>query len=318
METKKILNDFLPDRIFDAHMHLYDKTYFENSGILPESANLKGFYQDMRELFGNRKISANIIPYPAKSIVKDNSKDLLQMADNFLYNELEKDKNNVGEILVLPDETEDHIEKRIKGKQICGFKCYHTLNKAESTWNLDIQEYLPESAWRVADRLNLVITLHMVKDSALSDESNLNYILSMSKKYPSATLILAHAARSFAGWTGFESVEKLKRADNVWFDLAAVCESPVIYQIFKKCGTKRVMWGTDYPISNLKGKAISLADKFYWIYEKEHPEIGKSVPMWTITEESLMAVRQATIMSDLSAGDIEDIFYNNAKKLFTK
>ena len=163
MEIAKILNDFLPEKIFDAHIHLYDESFAENMGIFPENVRLNDFYSDMRKIFVNRKISTNIIPYPSKRIVKES--DCLQLSDSFLYNELEKDKNNVGEILVLPDETEEHIDKRIKGKQICGFKCYHTLNKAENAWNLDIQDYLPEAAWRIADRRNMVITLHMVKDS---------------------------------------------------------------------------------------------------------------------------------------------------------
>ena len=319
MDIKKVLDDFLPDKIFDAHMHLYSKSIVGDMCLflLPDTAFIEDYYCDMSEIFGERKIAANIISYPVKRIATEREKNLLRQSDEFLYKELAKSSENVGEILVLPDETEEHIESRIKGSKICGFKCYHTLNAAERTFGLDIRDFLPESAWRVADKRKMVITLHLVKDKSLSDENNLNYILTMSERYPNATLILAHAARSFASWTGFESVEKLKHAENVWFDLAAVCESPAIFQIFKKCGTNRVMWGSDYPISDFKGKAISLADKFFWIYEKEQPEIAKAVEMFTVAEENLLAVRQAAIMADLSAKDIEDIFYNNAKRLFS-
>lgn len=318
MEIKKILDDFLPDRIFDAHMHLYERAFVGEIDMLPNNVYIENFYDDMCRILGNRQVYANIISMPEKQIILGKNGEFLQASDEFLYKELAKKPDNVGEILVLPDETEEHLENRIKSKQVCGFKCYHLLNAAENTWNLDIQKYLPESAWRIANERKLVITLHMVKDKALCDENNLNYILSMSKKYPNATLILAHAARSFASWTGVESVEKLKHADNVWFDLAAVCESPAIFQIFKKCGTKRVMWGSDYPISNIKGKAISLADKFFWIYETEQPKIANAVKLWNIVEENAFAVRQAAIMAELSSNDIEDVFYNNAKRLFIK
>ena len=40
-----------------------------------------------------------------------------------------------------------------------------------------------------------------LKDKALADKDNLDYIIKMSKSYPDAVLILAHAARSFASWT---------------------------------------------------------------------------------------------------------------------
>ncbi len=313
LEIKKIINDFLPDKIFDAHMHLYHKDYMVGNA---ETYTLEDYYKDVSETLGNRKISANIIPYPTKKAVMVSDDSVLNFTDEFLYNELNKDKSNVGEILVLPNDTEESILKRVKSEQICGFKPYHLLNGGEKTMDLDIDDFLPESAFSLADKYNKVITLHLVKEKSLSDENNLNYIIKMAKKYPNAKLILAHAARSFASWTGVESVHKIKDLDNVWFDLSAVCESPAIFQIIKKCGTKRVMWGSDYPISNIVGKAISLADKFYWIDENNNPEIAKSVEMLKVFDENILAVRQASIMLELKSKDIEDIFYNNAQKLF--
>lgn len=313
LEIKKIINDFLPDKIFDAHMHLYHKDYMIGNN---ETYTLERYRKEVSETIGDRQIFTNIIPYPTKKAVLVDDDSVLNFTDEFLYNELNKDVNNVGEILVLPNDTEESILRRIKSEQICGFKPYHLLNGGEITMNLDIEEFLPESAFSLAEKYSKVITLHLVKDKSLSDENNLNYIIKMAQKYPNAKLILAHAARSFASWTGVESVDKIKHLDNVWFDLSAVCESPAIFQIIKKCGTERVMWGSDYPISNIVGKAISLADKFYWIDEKNNPEIAKSVKMLKVFDENILALRQASIMLELTSKEIEDIFYNNAKRLF--
>lgn len=313
LEIKKIINDFLPDKLFDAHMHLYHKDYMIGD---KETYTLERYHKEVSETIGNRQISANIIPYPTKKAVLVNDDSVLNFTDEFLYNELSKNANNVGEILVLPNDTEESILSRVKGEQICGFKPYHLLNGGEITMYLDIEDFLPESAFSLADKYNKVITLHLVKDKSLSDEKNLNYIIKMAKKYPNAKLILAHAARSFASWTAVESVDKIKNLDNVWFDFSAVCESPAMFQIIKKCGTSRVMWGSDYPISNIVGKAISIADKFYWIDEKTSPEIANSVEMIKVFDENILAVRQASIMLELTTKEIEDIFYNNAQKLF--
>ena len=269
----------------------------------------------MGEVFSNRKISVNIIPYPSRKIISD-SKKYLSLADDYLYGELKKDVGNVGELLVLPGESEFDILGRIKSNKICGFKCYHLLNPSEKTADLNIKDYLPESAFVLANEYKKVITLHLVKDLALSDEENLNYIKKMAKKYPNAILILAHAARAFATWTGFESVEQLRDIENVWFDLSAVCETPAMFQIIKKCGTTRVLWGSDYPITEIRGRAVSIADKFFWICDYEQPEISKSIKMWKYIEENLMAVRQTVIMADLTRRQVEDVFYNNAKMLF--
>ena len=112
-----------------------------------------------------------------------------------------------------------------------------------------------------------------------------------------------------AAWTAVETVDQLAGFDNVWFDMAAVCESPAMFRILQKTGTQRCMWGSDYPISNLAGKAISLGGAFYWINEKDINgfESGTSLQPWLIATENLMAVRQACIMAELGRKDIEDI-----------
>jgi glutamate-1-semialdehyde 2,1-aminomutase len=200
---------------------------------------------------------------------------------------------------------------------IRGFKCYHLLAANKPTWNAPIGDYLSEAAWEVADKHGFVITLHMVRDQALSDPVNQEYIIRMAKKYPNAVLILAHAARSFAAWTAVEAVDAVKHVDNVWFDFSGVCESPAMFQIMRKCGIDRCMWGSDYPISRFAGKAISLADGFYWINEKDLAQFGGPTEFhsWLVGTENLMAVRQACLMLDLGHSDVEKLFYKNAMNL---
>ena len=132
-------------------------------------------------------------------------------------------------------------------------------------------------------------------------------------------MTLAHAARGFAAWTAIESVEKVAHLENVWFDFSAVCESPAMFQIMKKAGIKRCMWGSDYPVAQARGKAISLGDGLYWIYQRDIDNFMSKTPIsnWLIGLENLMAVRQACIMAELSRSEIEDLFYHNANRLFT-
>ena len=319
VDYKKILNDFLPDRLFDAHTHPYDSAFMHAlypKERAPERFALEDYHRNMREILGvDRDVCLNMITFPDKKMA-DLSNGTLAASDEFLFEQLSKDSRNVGEILTLADETAEHIESRLKHPQVRGLKCYHYMNPAEQTFGLNIREYLSESAWEVANSRHMYITLHMVKDDALSDEENLSYIRTMAKKYPDAVLILAHAARSFASWTGVESVDKVADLDNVWFDFAAVCESPAIYRILQKTGTHRCMWGTDYPISNGNGKAISLAGGFYWLYDAELDRLGNVPERWPIGVECMMATRQACILADLNEDDIENVFYRNADNLF--
>lgn len=321
LEAAKILDDFLPQKIFDAHAHLYDSSFLKSmdpDGSMAAHFGLEEYLQDMNPVFGQkRSVHLNMITYPDPKM-SDPADDCRDLADAFLVQQLEADPESVGEIITVPGDTPQSLAKRLIHPRIKGFKCYHYCSGLSNSWNASIGQYLPEAAWQVADEKKLAITLHMVKDHALADPDNLKYITEMASRYPNATLILAHAARSFAAWTGIESVEKVAHLDNVWFDLSAVCESPAMMQIIKKTGTQRAMWGSDYPVSRLCGKAISLADSFYWIYKKDLENFSGKTEFgsWLVGVENLMATRQACMLMDLDRKAIEDIFCGNAERLF--
>ena len=323
LEAAKILNDFLPDKIFDVHAHLYDADFVSgmaNGGgafSIRNRCEVPHYLEDMKPLLGSREIHLNIVTTPDASMTGPDS-PCRKAGVEFLADQLTRYPGHVGEVMVGPDDTVNDVENMLIHPGIRGFKCYHLLAANKPTWNAPIGDYLPESVWEVADKHGFAITLHMVRDKALSDPVNQEYIIYMAKKYPNAVLILAHAARSFAAWTAVEAVDAVKSLDNVWFDFSGVCESPAVFQIMRKCGVERCMWGSDYPISRLAGKAISIADSFYWIAEADLERFAGPTEFhsWLVGTENLMAVRQACLMLDLGRNDVEKLFYKNAATLF--
>ncbi|HBP39198.1 MAG TPA: hypothetical protein DD640_10775 [Clostridiales bacterium] len=318
------LRDFLPKKIFDAHTHPYDASFLPGmynpaSDIMCQPRLTYGEYVKYQGAAFPRAetVRINMITMPDAAMT-DRANGLRSASVRFLREQLDQFPGNVGEVFVLPDDTDDEIASLLVHPAIRGFKCYHSAARAKPTWQCAIGEYLPESAWRTASERDLSITLHMVRDHSLADPVNLDYIKKMSRKYPRATLILAHAARGFAAWTTVTAVAKLADCENVWFDLSAVCESPAMFAIMKHCGTRRVMWGSDFPISMARGKAISLGDSFYWIYKQDLERFSSATPLHAnlIGIENLMATEQACKMLDLDRTQVEDLFYNNAMRLF--
>ena len=310
LEAAKKLDAFLPDKLFDAHMHIsefpfYGKTYF----------GFKEYYEDMAPLLSGRKVRCNALATPTDELkTKEGHKSTV----DFFKKQLDEYPENVGEILVKPDESAEEIESHLVHKNIKGLKCYHIYANRPDTFNSDINEYLTDAAFEVANKHKMAITLHMVKDAALADPENMRQIKEFARKYPDMTLILAHAARSFAAWTAIETVEELKDFENVWYDFSGVCESTGMMQIIKKIGTSRCMWGSDYNVSMAEGKAISIGDSFYWINRKDIDGFTSktTIHTWHVGTENLMATRQACMLLDLNPKDVEDIFYNNAARLF--
>lgn len=311
-EAFKILDGFLPEKLFDMHMHLTHLPTAQGDKV-----DFALYYKDMKAQIGNRELFANAITFPCASVADQAQ---MQKSVEFLKSQLDLYKNNVGEIVVLPTDSVEDIEKRLIHPNIKGLKPYHSYSANAPTFNADIQDYLPESAWEVANKRKMFITLHLVKDKSLADEENLNYIINTAKKYPDAILILAHCARAFASWTVFDVVDKLKNLDNVWYDFSGVCESPAMLYIMQKIGIDRCLWGTDYPISMLAGKAISIADTFYWIGEKDLQNFSASTPLrsWHVGTEGLMAIRQAFKLFDATEKDKEKFFYDNAINLINR
>lgn len=317
-EAVKVLSDFLPERIFDAHAHLFSSEFLpnaigSNSTIIADIADYKKAMMPM--LCNPKELKLNIIPYVADISLADSSCGNLRKSDAFLISQLDLSDNNIGEIIVLPEETSDDIQKRLIHPGIRGLKCYFLLSSDPNPSQLPPERYLSEGAWEVAHKNKMCITLHLARDKSLSDPLNMSYIKTMAARFPDASLILAHAGRAFASWTCVEAVYELAHFDNIWFDFSAVCESPAIFQTLSKIGTERCMWGSDFPVCNMHGKAISIGDTFYWIDENDIPSLSQK---WVLGIENLMAVRQACIMADLSANQVEDIFYNNAARLWNK
>ena len=80
-------------------------------------------------------------------------------------------------------------------------------------------------------------------------------------------------------------------------------------------GHSRCLWGTDFPIANGRGKAFSLGNTFQWLYERDLETI-KAPGAWPMIIETMMALRQAAILAELTPAQVEDVLYNNAMRLF--
>ena len=78
-----------------------------------------------------------------------------------------------------------------------------------------------------------------------------------------------------------------------------------------------MVWGSDYPVAMLRGKAISLADGFYWIDAEDARRFSQKAPVRVnlIAIENLLAVRQACALLDLSGEQVKKLFYENALRL---
>ena len=310
LEAIKILDDFLPGKIFDAHMHIspYPFAGADRFGI-------EDYNRDTLPIFSERYLRCAALLAPVEELKE---RECQQRAVSFLEEQLDMFADSVGSVIVRPDESYDQISSRVKHPGIRGLKCYHRYAAVQNTYKADVSEYLSGESLAFANDREMPVTLHLVKDRALSDPENMRQVKEIARNFPRVKLILAHCARAFAARTVIESVAELVPYENVFFDFSAICESPAMIAVLGKIGASRCMWGSDYNVSLMLGKAISLGDSFYWINEKDISSFSKSAAVRPrhIIVENLMAMREACTLMGLCAKAVEDVFYNNAVCVF--
>lgn len=310
------IDSFLPDRIFDAHAHLYDRSNFpeggwnEHVGGGPDSMGLAEYRQFIRWIHGERQTDGLFFGI---AFLGDRKGE-----NAFISRQVAEDSNALGEMLIYPTDDPEYVRQEVKRLKLVGLKPYHTMSASKPTWHADIETFLPESLVKVAHEEGLSITLHMVKDRAMADPANQATIRRYCETYPNMKMILAHAARGFNPWHTIEGIGALKGIDNVWCDTSAVTEAGAFEAIIETLGHTRLLYGSDFFVSHTRGRCVAIGDSFHWFYEDtlEKQEKHTKLKPVLVGLESLRALKLAALRMHLTDSQIEDIFDRNARQLF--
>ena len=307
------LESFLPDCIYDAHTHLWKSDLI--NWTLPGVEGDCGYaeYQRcMEDIHPGRTTHALFIPF-----ITTEHREQSLVANQWIAEQLTHDPKSRGLFFVKPEDDPEWIREQVRELGLHGLKCYHTMAATDPTWNADIDAFLPESFVQVAHEESLAITLHIVKARALGDSANREWIRRTCQKYPDMKLILAHSGRAFQPAHNLEGLPDLVGLDNLYFDTSANCE-PIAHQaIIRILGHDRLMYGSDLPISHMRGRSLSAADTFIWLYEntpvwgENHAQINPVL----IGLEHLRSLKWACWSEKLTDSQVEDVFYHNAAKL---
>lgn len=311
------LEGFLPGDIFDSHVHVYRQSdafpELDTAGTAGDILDVDAFRAHHSHWMGRHAaMDALIFPFP--SLAADP-----QQANQLIASECARHTGCRGLLLTTPAMSKTDVLPFFDKAGIVGFKPYHVFStdrSLENTFQAGTETFLPEWAWELAHERELVIMLHMVLPMALADRRNVDYIRTRCLRYPRARLILAHAARGFNARTTHLGVSAIRDLDNVYFDTSAVCEPEAFVAILKACGSSRLLYGTDFPVSMNRTKAITLGNGFHWLDPNRTPDADWQHGQATLNGiEMLHALKVAAEIMDLNQRDIENIFAANARTL---
>lgn len=309
------LSQFLPDRIFDAHCHLWHQNHFKASGGVPPTVGFECYENLMQEVHHGKCNSGLLIGWPCR-------RDKVILANKWIEQQYAKavnsDFNYRGLFLVRPDDEPEWVRQEVKRMGFCGLKCYHTLINDKCSWEAKISDYLPEPIVKIANQENWIITLHIVRSQGVADANNIYWIRYYCQKYPYINLILAHSARGLQPSHNLKGLPELTGLDNLYFDTSANCE-PIAHQaILRIMGHNKLLYGTDFPASHLRGRSVAVADSFLWLNENSPvwKEKHTNIKPVLLGLEHLRSLKWACWSEKLTDSQVEDIFWNNAARLF--
>jgi glutamate-1-semialdehyde 2,1-aminomutase len=308
------LDTFLPDRIYDAHAHLWKQDWASFTlGPTIADAGLPEYNRAIADIHGGRPTQALFLSFATRD-----HRDRLAEANAWTATQIEGRPACRGHFFVTPQDDPEWVRDEVRRLGLHGLKCYHTFADCVPTWEASIPEYLPEPLVAVAGDEGWTITLHMVKSRAVADPDNLHWIRHYCRTYPGMQLILAHSARGFQPAHNLEGLRQLAGIDNLWFDTSANCE-PIAHQaILRLIGPDRLMYGSDLPVSHARGRSLGAGDAFLWLYE-DTPVWGEKharVEPVLVGLEHLRSLKWACWSERLGDQQVEDLFWNNAARLF--
>lgn len=313
------LDAFVPARIFDAHVHWYRCRHFPDDNLPavcrggPDDATAAYFQDAMRALLPGRAIRALAFPFPHPQVD-------VAAANHWLAEQVTATPGARGQMLVTPQHTAEEVRVAVQEFGFVGLKCYHVFSDHTPTFQSPIEDFLPEHQVRVADELELCITLHIVRSRALADPVNQATLRAYCERYPRMRLILAHAARGFNPHHTLHGIAALQGLRNVWFDTSVVTDAGALEAIVQTMGHERLLYGSDFPVSHIRGRCVALGDSFFWI-SASNTQLAvpyADLQLSLVGLESLRTLLVAARSLRLSDRQCEDIFYNNAAALLDR
>ena len=329
------LKDFLPDKIIDTHSHIWLSslmTYEDDKADrvqawplkVAEENSIEDLVAGYKLYFPDKEVTPLFCPgnVRSKSSIERLNEYCSSSAAKYDYPFL---------TLTNPDWEADKVESIIKKDKSLGVKVYLTFAPDYvPTEEIRIFDFLPHHHLEMLNKNGLIALLHIARSKRLRDPLNLAQMLEIERRYPNVKLIIAHVGRAYCPEDVGDAFEVLKDTKNMVFDLAANVNADVFEMLIDAVGPKRVLFGSDEPISRMRMKRICENGKYINLVAKgAYGDVSDDPCMREVPKEQsdkftffmyeiIDALRRAAEKTGLTDNDIEDMFYNNAMRIINQ
>jgi len=329
---QKNIKDFLPDRFIDVHTHVWLDEFripdvkvpvraVKWPSMIAKDNSIEDLMETYKLMFPDKSANALIFGQVSEEIDTCKGNEYIsQCSKKYGYPSL---------YVSSPDQSAAQFEKGIEEGGFLGCKVYLNYSPHYIPENeIRIFDFLPLHHLEVLNRRGWVVMLHIPRPGRLKDPVNLAQMMEIEEKFPNVKVIIAHVGRAYCVEDVGNAFELLGNTKRMMFDITANCNSQIFEMLIKAFGPKRILFGSDLPILRMRtkricenGKYINLVPKGLYgdVSEDNHMrEVeGKEADEMTFfMYEEINAFRIAAEKTGLTREQCEDVFYNNAAKLF--
>lgn len=310
------LEDFVPDRVFDAHIHLFNPDHLtatEPTANRWGATDLTTIQQWAERLYPGRETHFLVLGTPLRGI------DVAAHND-WCISQVRQDPQSRMNRLVTPACTVQDIRRDIQEQRFIGLKPYRIFSVTGDIAQCRIHDFLPYPQLELANELGLWVTMHLSRFHGCADELNLSDLREFTlKRFPNIKWILAHCARSFTYWPIRQAIDQLRDLPNIWYDVSAVTDVRPLITLFSREDRRRILYGSDgVDATYFHGQYAALGRAWQGIdagrLDLQFPHCDGR-PILAIYEQ-LLSMKHAAEIAQWSRHDVENLFWRSAAKLF--
>lgn len=333
--------DFLPDEIYDIHVHLHlpangrpsEEAIAESwASEAPYELSLEQLDEVQGLLFPGRRTRSLVFANPSKWVdlpaanayvaeVTGGGRVGARVPTRSCGRE-DTPTHADGLLVTRPEWPADEVRRLVQDGGFLGLKPYPGLVGGRFDENVAVDDYLPPHQQALASELGLIVMLHLPRPERLRDPRNQDEVRRMVETYPNLRLIIAHIGRAYTmsfAESGLQALHDLP----VWWDFAMHLNADVMQLALEMVGPERLMYGSDLPVALMRGMRrhegdayINYSDGDYrWnTPDKRMPadvEAGYTLYLY----EELRAFKQAAQGAGLGPAEVALVMNGNARAL---
>jgi len=186
--------------------------------------------------------------------------------------------------------------------------------------DLSVGEMIGPSEMELADELGLIVLLHVPGSRRLADPNVQRGVREYARRYTNARIVLAHCGRCYTPGEMLAAIRSVQDLENVYFDTAMVMEPSVLHVVFDCIGPGRMLFATDLPVANMRGRRTYVMDHWVDIVLDGYPSSAFRVSSNNIQAsfmayEIVLAIDIAARTAGISESALAEVFWGNGMSL---